>query len=74
MVRHPHTSSPVTLKPERVVKEEGEVTIVEVWRHDEGRRPRLAGYFVYGGRGDSSILHPSIEAAETEFLRRTWSE
>jgi len=62
----------VTIKPERVVKEEGEVTIVEVWRHDEKGRRSVAGYYVYGGKGDSSVLHPTLEAAETEFLRRTW--
>jgi len=62
----------VPIKPVRVVKEEGDVTIVEVFEELEGRRKRLAGYFVYGGKGDSSVLHPTLEAAEIEFLRRTW--
>ena len=65
-------SNYVNLKPERVLKEDGEVTIVEVWQQVDGRPREIAGYYVYGGRGDSSVLHPTLVAAETEFLRRTW--
>ena len=61
----------MTIKPERVVREEGEVTIVEVWNHDEEGPQGVAGFYVYGGLGDSSVLHPSLESAEIEFLRRT---
>jgi hypothetical protein len=60
----------MTLRPERVVKELGNVSMVEVLRHLEGGAIELAGYYVYGGRGDSSILHESIDAAEAEFARR----
>ena len=60
----------VTIKPKRVVKEDGEVSMVEVWDHQHGEAPRLAGFFVYGGRGDSSVLHAQLEDAEAELLRR----
>jgi len=60
----------VTIKPLRVVKEQGEISMVEVWEHRDGTPERLAGYYVYGGTGDSSVLHPSLAQAEAEFLRR----
>ena len=63
--------APVTLRPERVVREEGDVTIVEVREHPADGSSRLAGFYVYGGHGDSSVLHESLESAEAEFLRRT---
>jgi len=61
----------MTLKPERVVKELGDVSMIEVLRRLDDGTAELAGYYVYGGRGDSSILHESIGAAEAEFARRT---
>jgi hypothetical protein len=45
--------------------------MIEVLRRLEDGTAELAGYYVYGGRGDSSILHESIDAAEAEFARRT---
>jgi hypothetical protein len=60
------------LRPERVVKEAGDVTMVEVLEHRDDGNVALAGYYIYGGTGDSSILHETLEAAETEFLRRSW--
>jgi len=33
---------------------------------------KVAGYRVYAGNDESSVLHASREAAETDFLRRTW--
>jgi hypothetical protein len=62
----------VTIQPERIVKEDGEVRIVEAWHFVRGRPRRVAGYYVQGGRGDSSVLYPTLEDAEIEFLRRTW--
>jgi hypothetical protein len=58
------------LRPECVVREEGFISMIEVREHSEDGSSRLAGYYVYGGRGDSSVLHESLEAAEAEFLRR----
>jgi hypothetical protein len=62
------------LKPERVLRERDDVSLIEVLRQFDDGRSELAGYYVYGGRGDSSILHESIEAAEGEFLRRSARE
>jgi hypothetical protein len=64
----------VTIQPERIVKEDGEVTIVEARHYVRGRPRKIAGYYVQGGSGDSSVLHPTIEEAEIEFLRRTWGK
>ena len=62
----------MSLLPRRVIKELDDVSLVEVFEHCDDGSTRLAGYYVYGGRGDSSILHPTLEAAEAEFLRRSW--
>jgi hypothetical protein len=32
----------------------------------------VAGYCVYGDGDESRVVHPTLEAAETDFLRRTW--
>jgi hypothetical protein len=32
----------------------------------------IAGYRVYAEDGKSSVLHKTLEAAETDYLRRTW--
>jgi hypothetical protein len=58
------------LRPERVVAELDDVSMIEVRRHREDGSSELAGYYVYGGRGDSSVLHESIDAAQGEFRRR----
>jgi len=62
----------VTIKPKCVVKEDGDISIVEVWQYVRDRPRKIVGYYVYGGRGDPDVLHPTREAAEIEFLRRTW--
>ena len=56
----------------RVVQQLGEVAIVEVIRELKYGRTVLAGYYVHGGAGDPNVLHPTIVAAEAEFLRRNW--
>jgi hypothetical protein len=58
------------LRPERVVKELDDVSMIEVLRYLDDGTVELAGYYVYGGKGDSSILHESLDAAEAEFFRR----
>ena len=58
------------LRPERVVAELDDVSMIEVLRHREDGSSELAGYYVYGGQGDSSILHESMDSAECEFRRR----
>jgi hypothetical protein len=62
----------MTLRPERVVREQGDVSMIEVREHSGDGSSELAGFYVYGGKGDSSVLHESFESAEAEFLRRTW--
>jgi hypothetical protein len=56
----------------RVMQQWGEVAIVEAIRELKYGRSQLAGYYVRGGAGDPNLLHPTLVAAEAEFLRRNW--
>ena len=58
--------------PERVLSSWDDVCMAEVVQQLGDGTTRVAGYRVYAQDGESSVLHPSREAAETDFLRRTW--
>jgi hypothetical protein len=58
------------LRPERVVYEVNGITLIEVFKQYADGTSELAGYYVYGGKGDSSILHQTQAAGSAEFSRR----
>jgi hypothetical protein len=62
----------VTINPEHIVRQEGDVAIVEIWHYVRDRPRKIVGYHVLDGRGHDSVLHTTLQEAEDEFLRRTW--
>ena len=59
-------------RPERILSASDNVCMAEVFQQLGDGTTQTAGYRVYGGDGQASVLHASREAAETDFLRRTW--
>ena len=58
--------------PERVLRTWDDVCMAEVLQQLKDGTNRVAGYSVYREDGESRVLHPTLEEAETDFLRRTW--
>ena len=69
----PNSTSPSQVPhPERVLSAWDNVCMAEVFQQLGDGTTQTAGYRVYGGDGQASVLHDSLDAAETDFLRRTW--
>lgn len=60
------------LRPERVLSAWDNVSMVELVQQLEDGTKRVAGYCVYEAGDESRVMHKTLEAAETDFLRRTW--
>jgi hypothetical protein len=58
--------------PERVLSAWDSVSMVEVSQQLGDGTTLVSGYRVYADDGDSSVLHATLDDAETDFLRRTW--
>ena len=71
MLAAPSTANPSG--PERILSAWGSVSMVEVSHRLGDGTTWVAGYRVYAEDGKSSVLHATLDEAETDFLRRTWS-
>lgn len=59
--------------PERILSAWGSVSMAEVSQQLGDGTTLVAGYRVYADDGDSSVLYATLDEAETDFLRRTWT-
>jgi len=66
------TSAATNPRAERILSACDNIAMVEVLQQLEDGSKRVAGYCVYGDDAESRVVHKTLEAAETDFLRRTW--